>query len=297
MNNALTHLHPSLENILSQSIDEKIQFVQKSKWIGYPKAHDILNKLEDLLSYPEQPRMPNMLIVGNSNNGKTHLINHFTKKHLADENVYGEHIIAPVIYCEAPPTPNEGAFYSEILHMLYERIPSSSVDAKKHRVIEVLSNIQTKILIIDELHNMLAGSSTKQQNFLNMIKHLSNKLQISIVGCGTPDLIRAISIDPQIQNRFIPEVLPNWSYNTQFKKLLASYESVIPLPEASNLANDKMSLKLHAVTDGLIGELNQCLTMAAIYCIKQGETKIDSNTIDKCGYRQPQQRSKLPIHI
>ena len=176
---------------------------------------------------------------------------------------------------------------------LYERVPSASTDAKRTRMLDVLEAIQTKVLIIDELHNMLAGSSVKQQNFLNMLKHISNKLQISIVGCGTPDLIRAISIDPQVQNRFIPEILPNWQYGTEYRKLLASYESIIPLTEPSNLSESKLSMKLIALTNGLIGELSNCLIAATTYCIQKGVNKIDVNIIDKCGYVPPDQRVKL----
>lgn len=57
-----------------------------------------MGKLEDLVHYPQEPRMPNMLLIGSSNNGKTRLIKQFAQRHLAEENRGGEHIVAPVLW-------------------------------------------------------------------------------------------------------------------------------------------------------------------------------------------------------
>ncbi|UGA40744.1 TniB family NTP-binding protein [Chromobacterium haemolyticum] len=132
-------------------------------------------KLEDLVDHPREARMPNMLLIGGSNNGKTRLIQHFAQRHPAEENPGAEYMIAPVLYVQAPPTPSEPGFYSGILNALFESVPTSSTDAKRAQVIRVLRGIQLKVLIIDELHNVLAGSSVKQQQFLNMIKFLGER--------------------------------------------------------------------------------------------------------------------------
>lgn len=46
-------------------------------WIGYTQARTILSQLDYLLEYPAMHRMPNLLIVGRTNNGKTMLIDRF----------------------------------------------------------------------------------------------------------------------------------------------------------------------------------------------------------------------------
>ena len=43
------------------------------------------------------------------------------------------------------------------------------------------------MLIIDELHNMLAGGPAVRREFLNLIRFLGNVLRIPIVGVGTED--------------------------------------------------------------------------------------------------------------
>jgi hypothetical protein len=46
--------------------------------MGYTRSKRILEKLEDLLSYPRVNRMPNLLIVGATNNGKTIIESRFS---------------------------------------------------------------------------------------------------------------------------------------------------------------------------------------------------------------------------
>lgn len=292
-----SHLHPSVIKQMELSPSERINWMMKPRWLGYPRAKEVLDKLEDLLVYPRQERMPNMALIGKSNNGKTKLVKHFAQQHLPEENTGGESIIAPVLYCQAPPNPNESSFYSSILSSMYERVPTSSTHAQRTRLIEVLSAVQLKVLIIDELHNILAGSSVKQQQFLNMIKYLSNELQISIVGCGTADLLNAMSTDPQIQNRFTPEILPTWKPGSSFRQLLKSFECTLPLHKPSNLHEQQVSSKILAMSEGTIGEVSTLLNLAAKWAIHKNLECIDVSVLNNCGYTSPDDRNKVAMMI
>lgn len=286
-----SHLSSRTAEKLSLTNEERIEHIRKFRWIGYTRAQEVLQKLEDLLSHPKQARMPNMLLVGETNNGKTMLIEHFRERYPAHENAQGEGIRVPVLYVQAPPGPDERGLYNSILHRLFEKIrPSESTDQKRERLISILKSIDLGMIVIDEMHHLLAGPLIKQRNFLNVLKYLSNELCVPIVGIGTVDALRAIQIDPQIQNRFAPEVLPRWQLNADFARLLMSFESVVPLRNASNLAAREMASRLLALTGGTIGELSTLLNEAAIYAIKNGKESIDAVALSQCGYRPPSER-------
>lgn len=291
------HLHPGTIEYIELDADIRIKWLKRQRWIGYPRAVDILGKLEDLLSHPREIRMPNMLLIGGTNNGKSKLIQNFADRYPAEENPGGDHIIVPVLKIQTPPTPSEAGFYSEILTSLFEKVPPSSTDTKRARVVQVLRGIQLKMLIIDELHNMLAGTSVKQHQYLNMLKYIGNELQISIVGCGTGDLLRAVSIDPQIQNRFIPELLPRWQMNKEFRQLLMSFERVLPLRKPSALYEAQLSGKILAMCEGTIGELSSLLNSASEHAIRNGSEQIKSETLTECGYIPPSDRTRLAARV
>lgn len=290
--NDYQHLMESLWPLLDKSIEKKIHYIQSDRWIGYSKANEILQKMDDLLTHPKIDRMPSMMVVGATNNGKTQLLNRFLKNHPPSQNYGGEKIIAPVIGIEAPPGPSDSAFYSAILKRLYEKVPKQSADDIRDKACEVLEKVQTRVLVIDELHNILAGASRKQQLMLNAIKFLSNTLKLSIVGGGTENLINAVSVDSQLENRLKPQRLPLWRDGEEFDSLLESYEYILPLKKPSNLTSTRLATKILAMSEGTIGEISALINAAAIYAIEKGDERITPDALNNCGFVSPSDRRK-----
>lgn len=283
------------EIVLNSSKEEKISYLRKQKWIPYPQAEKIINKLDDLKSYPTVDRMPNLLIVGETNNGKTALINRFYKRN----NPYireGEYdiVIAPVIIVQAPAEPDEKSFYNKILELLNAPIiKSENPDVKQRRIISLFKKLEIKLLIIDEIHHVLAGSPVKQRVFLNVLKYLSNELKISIVCVGIRDAFNVIQSDPQLANRFETMILERWKNNEAFLQLLVNYEALIPLENPSFLVENSMASRILSMSEGLIGEINTILTKAGELAIKSGINKIDHKILDNIDYVSPEDRKKI----
>lgn len=271
--------------------EERIEKIRSSRWIGYTNAKKILDKLDDLLTHPKTHRMPNMLIVGETNNGKTMIVNRFHNQHLAYDNANGEGITLPILLIQAPPTPDESRFYNVILDKLFASYKvNDRVDKKCQQVISLLTRLNVKILVIDEIHHVLAGNLNKQRHFLNTIKYLGNELQIPIVGVGIKEAFNAIQTDPQLANRFEPVLLPRWELNTEFLKLLASFEKMLPLKEPSNLAKTDLAIELFNMSEGIIGELNTILTKAAVKAVDSNIEHINLKILKSIDWVQPSER-------
>ena len=69
---------------------------------------------------------------------------------------------------------------------------------------------RVNLLIIDEVHNLLAGAQVQQRRMLNLLRWLGNELQIPLVAVGTAEALHAIQSDDQLANRFEPIGLPPW---------------------------------------------------------------------------------------
>jgi hypothetical protein len=267
--------------------------VRQPHWIGYTRSKRILEKLEDLFCYPRVDRMPNLLIVGETNNGKTMIASRFQRLHPAADNANGDHALVPVLLVQAPPAPDESRFYGAILEALgapYK--PRGSVEEKQIQVLHLLRGVQLRLLIIDEIHHILAGHIAKQRQFLNVLKHLGNELKIPLVGVGTIDAVRAIQTDPQMANRFEPVALPRWEMNRDFQTLLASFERTLPLRHPSRLAEPVLAAKLLALSEGTIGELFSLLMAATVRAIRSGAERIDEDVVAKTDWIAPSTRRR-----
>lgn len=284
----LAHLSENAAAKLELSDAERIQHIKKARWIGYGRAREVMTKLEDLLVHPPQPRMPNMLIVGETNNGKTMLVSKFREKHPAKENPNGEAVNIPVLYIQAPPGPDERGLYNALLNRLFEAPGrSEATDAKRDRVVAVLRRVNLGMIMVDEVQHLLAGPYVKQRNCLNVLKYLGNELCVPLVGIGTAEAVRAVQTDPQLANRFTPEVLPKWGKDAELARLLASFERVLPLREPSQLASPALAGRIVDLAAGTIGEMSTLLNAAAIHAIRLGEERITIQTLDACGYVSP----------
>ncbi len=237
--------------------------------------------------------MPNLLIVGDTNAGKTMRANRFVQLHPADDNPAGDAASVPVLAIQAPPGPDENRFYNTILAALFAPYnPRERVAQKQVQVLRILKQIGVRMLIIDEVHNVLTGPVTKQRQFLNVLKYLGNDLQIPLVGLGTKEALRAVQADPQLANRFEPAALPRWQLNQEFQMLLMSFERALPLREPSRLADAHLARKLLALSEGSLGELSVLLTSAAVYAVKSGAERIDEQILAAIDWVPPSERRR-----
>lgn len=293
MSDALSHLTVATAKALTLPNDERIERIRKPRWIGYSRSKVVLDKLEDLLVYPKMHRMPNLLIVGDTNNGKTMLVERFKKQHPASDNPSGEGVSVPVLVIQAPPVPDEGRFYNTILEALFAPFkPNDRVDRKQFQSIKLLRYVGLKMLVIDEIHHVLAGNMNKQRAFLNVIKYLGNELQVPIVGVGTKDAFRAIQTDPQLANRFEPAVLPLWKFDDEFLRLLKSFEMLLPLRHTSKLYDTSLAATIFSMAEGHIGELAKLLAESAVLAVQNGSERIDAKLLKEIGWIGPSDRKR-----
>jgi hypothetical protein len=289
------HLNKTAQNHLLLSDEERIERIRSDRWIGYTKAKKTLEKLEDLFTHPKVHRMPNLLLVGDTNNGKTMIVNRFYQKHPAVESEDGWSNELPIMMFQCPPVPDESRFYDKILEKLFAPYKASDRPQKKQfQVVHLLTQLKTKMLILDEIQHMIAGNLTKQKHFLNTIKYLGNEMMIPIVAVGTHEAFNAIQTDSQLSNRFEPVFLSRWKLDDEFLKLLSSFEQMLPLKEPSYITDDDIAVKLLSMSEGSIGELSNILCKTAILAIKKGKEQITPQLLDSIDWRRPSERKKEP---
>ena len=287
------HLTAGARAALDLESRDRIERIRSERWIGYGRAQMILKKLGDLLAYPKSHRMPNLVLVGETNNGKTMIVNEFKAQHPPTDNRTKDAVTIPILVVQAPSVPTEARFYGEILRALYAPMRQSS--NAEQRLLQVLSSFKevgVQVLVIDEIHHIIAGSLQRQRAFLNTIKYLGNELQIPIVGVGTNEALNALQSDPQLANRFEPVSLPRWKLDEEYLRLLASFEKMLPLKIASSLVAGPLASKVLAMSEGTIGEIAEVLRRAAILAVETKHERIDAKMLDAIDYTTPSQRKR-----
>lgn len=288
----LDHLHESARRIARLPDAERLRFVRADRWIGYTRAIDALTQLETLFSWPVKQRMPNLLLIGPTNNGKSMIIEKFRRAHPPIPHEDREEI--PVLVVQMPSDPSVGRFYTALLAALGApmRPVRSRLADLEQLVLRLLRAACVRTLVIDELHNILGGRADQRREFLNLLRFLGNELRIPLVGAGIRDAYLAIRSDDQLENRFAPLTLPRWEPDADACSLLASYAASFPLRRPSPIATTEMAGYLLTRSEGTIGELTSLLTDAAVVAIESGEEAINQRTLLLAPYEGPTERRR-----
>jgi replication-associated recombination protein RarA len=289
----VVHLKPEARGALDLSDEQRIALIRKGCWVGYPRAREILDHVTELMNWPRVGRMPSMLIFGRAGSGKSRLLTRAIDV-LPKAQELEDVTIHPVVKIEIPTPVTSSGIYKAILRQLNVPFPrSGDVETLQRLCLDTLVKVQTKVLLLDEIHHLLNVPASAQRQALAQLKHISNVLEISLVAAGTEDAWFALKTDAQLASRFEPFPLPLWSEGKELLQLLTSFVALIPLRKPSMLASMAIGQEVLDRTDGTIGEITKLIQAAAVAAIKSGEERITLETLRATKYISPDEKARM----
>ncbi len=285
----LSHLMPVAQGLARLPADERIHRLRADRWIGYPRAVEALNRLEALYAWPNKQRMPNLLLVGPTNNGKSMIVEKFRRTHPASSDADQEHI--PVLVVQMPSEPSVIRFYVALLAAMGAPLrPRPRLPEMEQLALALLRKVGVRMLVIDELHNVLAGNSVNRREFLNLLRFLGNELRIPLVGVGT----RCLLGDPLGRPVGKPLRADDAAGVGGQRRLLLTagqLRGFAPAAATSSIATLDMARYLLTRSEGTIGELAHLLMAAAVAAVESGEA-INHRTLSMADYTGPSERRR-----
>jgi type II secretory pathway predicted ATPase ExeA len=203
--------------------------------------------------------------------GKTKILKKFIRDHPASFNSKAGINGIPLVTMQMPPEPDEKAFYLQLLNAFNAPTRySHTVYQLRQIVSELLAYTQTRMIIIDEAHTLLASSYRQQRILLNTLRFIANELRLILVCAGTADAKRALLTDQQLADRFEAIELPPWRNDNDFKRLLASFQALLPLRKRSELSTAEIRQEILRRTEGITVRIVRLLENLAIHSVHAG---------------------------
>jgi hypothetical protein len=137
---------------------------------------------------PQRDRMPCLLLHAATGMGKTKLLRKFRRTHppVFDSTVGVQKM--QIVAMQMPPEPDEKSFYTQLLSSLDAPVRTSmNVHQMRHIVRDLLGFVGARMLIIDEVHTLLASTYRQQRILLNTLRYMANELRIPLICAGTSD--------------------------------------------------------------------------------------------------------------
>jgi len=198
----LSHLNSAAAELLQVPNDQRIRAILSERRVQYTRAGQVLRILNLLLEHPRTTRMPSIALYGDSGMGKTMIMQRFRDQHppLFDSQAGIER--TRVLALQPAGKPGEGRLYAQIFSALgAPQNPRAAVVELEHVAIRLMRAMDVQALLLDGVHNILAGTFREQRIVLNTLRYISNELKVSLVCFGINEAREAISGDVQLTRR------------------------------------------------------------------------------------------------
>ena len=149
--------------------DLRIRATRTERWIGFSRAKFALERLQFLCDHPPSTRPPGLAIYAHSGMGKTMLVEKFRRTNPPTVDTIAGAETVPVLSISLSSKPSERRIYAQLL--------SSSGASLRHamtlvemevRALLILKQLKVRVIVIDEVHNLLAGSPREQRVILQL---------------------------------------------------------------------------------------------------------------------------------
>jgi len=276
------HLRPEIRALLGRPKEERKAAIAKRGYVAYPKAHEALEIMERLCSIGEST---GMLICGAPGTGKSTLFEVFLKRHPQTSSADSERV--PVLQVQTPEVPDRRRFLGAVLEAFgFDNYLRDSFESRRLRVIKELKGTGVRLILVDEIHNLLAGSSKQLEGVGNLLKSLTNPpFEIPIVLAGTDRAMNVFRYDGQLLRRFPIFELPVWGDCEEYRDFLRRVEQTLPLPQPSELRADEKANYLLKQSKGITGDIIRASKEAAIRAVGEDAEMITLEHLKKSRFR------------
>lgn len=264
---AVSRLHPIADRVLEGSDRERAGMIIADRTIRYPALEQVVAQAEWMIHEPRQTRARGLVACTARANGKTSLAKLIHERY----SDYDRPDVPCVLRISMAGVRDARSVYGRIMENLGSpaRI-SHRLSDRELLVQRLLRDVDCRLLILDEVQDILLGSEREQQRALEGIKLLMNELCLPILAFGTEKAAQGFNSDAHLAARFEQYTLPAWQSDSTLANFLATYERFLPLRKPSNLASaDKLAV-LAKIGGGVLGNIVTRVQNAALAAIADG---------------------------
>jgi hypothetical protein len=269
-------LRESLWSIASKSAIERAEYVLNDIVVQHPNVARAYNYIDYQLFGPRRSRAKGLLLSGPVGSGKTTFGKLIKRSFQLSPNDYS------VMMISLSGTRDMRGVYGRILESLNGPVSSHQrTPDRELAVMRLFREIKCRLLILDEVQDVVENTVREQRRTLHAVKFLMNEFGLPIVALGTENGARAFLSDPHLDARFEPHQLPTWKADNDLLDFLRAIEGELPLREPSSLCTTGVVEFLASQSKGMLDAIMTLIRNAAIHAMMSGEERITIRTLEQ----------------
>ena len=283
-----SHLDPNVEPMLELPRHERAALMLGEKFIQHDRLKPILEHVEFLLRRPPETRAAGLIVSGAPGSGKTMIANWLKKKFSPTPSGNGQPAQMPVLGISMTGAREAKILFNRSLEQLgVPEINRYTMSDRERMVLKVCRTANVRLLVLDELQDVLSSTPRQQRIALDTIKLLMNELMVPILALGTSQAPTAMQVDEHLNARFDHRTLPIWKREPELANLLCALERMLPLAEPSQLASLPLTAKLLSLSGGVLGRMMRLVCHAGAHALEEGKERIDVLCLERAAREVP----------
>jgi hypothetical protein len=267
---------------LSLHVPERCAFIMRDRFITHEQIYQIFRYTDMLVNAPRRSRARGLIVAGAPGAGKTALADALIRRYPERPAQQGLAAALPLTRITMTGAKMSSEIYVRTMSALGVPHPERyrGKDAGRE-VIRFLAQARLRVLIVDEIQDVMNRTPFQLRETLESVKFLMNESGVAIVALGTDEAERAVACDAHLRARFRSMKLSRWTTGPHLANFLSELERCLPLPEPSRLASTGMMRQIVRSTGGTLDAILTLVNTAACLAVEAGEERISPSFLTR----------------
>lgn len=286
--NDYSHLDPKIQGLLDLPELERANRMLIDRFITHERLKPIMEHIDFLRFSPPKSRASGLVVSGLPGSGKSMIARAIERKYSPIPAEDGKPASLPVLTIEMTGAREARALYDRILAELGVPDAKRYVGSDRERmVLKLCRAANLRLLVVDEIQDILTSTARQQRIALDTIKFLMNELSVPVLALGTAQAPDAMQLDEHLNARFTYRSLPVWKQDAYLVNFLDALERVLPLKKASHLSSLPITTTLLRLSEGVLDPMMKLVTYAAAHAVESGTEQITPQLLERARVELP----------
>lgn len=289
MSTSYDHLLPCAIEALDLPPNLRIRDILERRFITHERISDIFKYADYLMFRPMRSRPAGMVVIGEPGAGKSQLLEQLRDRYPGESARRGLIATRPTLLFSMCSVHEARALYVRMLSALgHPEAASFTGRVREQLVLAAARACELKMLLIDEIQDVLKGTRIQQTTTLETLRFLMNELRVVLVVAGSEEAELAISMDAHLSARLKLKRLPQWEVDGYLAHFLSAMESSLPLRQASRLHAEGTMKLIVRLTGGQTDAVVNLIANAAAIAIESGGECITHSLLERARNEFPE---------